>query len=166
MAKTGFHLLEGSAVAADHQAEAHLKAPDPAGGARVEETDAVLAQHRTPADAVLVVAVAAIDQDVTGREERDQGVDRLVGRGARRHHHPDYAGLGEAGCKISQRGDFADIGVGVEAENCVAAAAQPFSEPRTHAPKAHHADRHRARAFHRDAPPAKVWRDAEQVVVS
>src|SRR5262249_58548676 len=59
--------LDDGGIAADHQAVAALAAPHPARGADVDVVDAAAAQGASPAEVVLPVAVAAIDQAIAGR---------------------------------------------------------------------------------------------------
>jgi hypothetical protein len=97
--------LDRSVGAADHQAVAALEAEDAAAGAAVDEVDAALAQLLGAADVVAVVGVAAVDDRVARLEHSGDVLDRLLGDLARRHHHPDRAGVRQRRCQVLQRGD-------------------------------------------------------------
>ena len=68
VAKIGLEVVDDLLLAADHQAEAALEAPDAAARAAVDVVDALLAQRRRVPDVVDVVRVAAVDDDVAGLE--------------------------------------------------------------------------------------------------
>ena len=77
-------------LAADHQAVASLRAPDPAAGPDVHIMNALRFQFGGAADVIVVVGVAAIDDHVVAFEQRDEGLQRRIDH-RRRHHHPDRA---------------------------------------------------------------------------
>src|SRR5438132_871264 len=75
-------------LAPDHQAIAALQPPDAAAGPDVHVVDALLSElSRTP-DVVDVIGITAVDEDVAGREMRNQFSDGRV-HGRRRDHQPD-----------------------------------------------------------------------------
>ena len=72
----------------DHQAVPLRQPPDAAGRPGVDEADALLGQLRRRRRGLLVVRVAAVDDDVARLEVVGQLGDRRVGRRPRRDHHP------------------------------------------------------------------------------
>ena len=84
--------LDDGIFAADHQAVAALRSPDPAAGSDVHIVDAFRFQIGGAANVIVVVGVAAVDDHVVAFEERDEGLQRWIDR-SRRHHHPDGARL-------------------------------------------------------------------------
>src|SRR3978361_2303076 len=81
--------LHGLRVAADHQAEADLEAPDAAGDAGVDEVDPELCRLRAPSLRVAEVRVAAVDDRVALLGELQQGLENALGDLARRPPHPE-----------------------------------------------------------------------------
>src|SRR5439155_26515406 len=81
--------VESGAVAADHEAEAFGQTPYAAGNAGVDEGNAAAGHVFCAPDRVLVVAVAAVDEDIAFREARRHGVDDSLRRTAGRDHYPD-----------------------------------------------------------------------------
>src|SRR6185312_6199997 len=79
--------------AADHHAVAALDAPDAARRAAIDIVDALLGQLLGAADVVLVVGIAAVDDDVLRRQQAVETLDRLFGDPAGGQHHPDRAWL-------------------------------------------------------------------------
>ncbi len=75
----GIEPLDDLGVAADHLTVTALLAPDTARGPDVDIANALRRERFGAADVVAVVGVAAVDDHVTGREERhelsDGGVD-------------------------------------------------------------------------------------------
>src|SRR5262245_22886297 len=61
-------VLHHRRLAADHQAIASLASPDSAAGPDVDVVDALRTELLRPADVVDVVGIAAVDEDVSGRE--------------------------------------------------------------------------------------------------
>src|ERR1035441_9114002 len=72
--------LNNGIIAADHQAVASLRSPDPTAGSGVHIVNALRRQFGSAADVVVVVGVAAIDDDITLFEERDKRLQRLIDR--------------------------------------------------------------------------------------
>ena len=89
-------------LAADHHAVAALEAPDAAARPDVDVVDALRRQLLGAPDVVDVVRVAAVDQDVSLLEERQEVGDRLVGDG-RGDHQPDDARLRELLDEVGER---------------------------------------------------------------
>ena len=89
--------------AADHLAVAPLESPDPARDAHVDVADALLGEALRTAKIVLVVGVAAIDEDVAFAEMRHELVDHAVDE-RHREHHP--GGLRA----FELRGEVGDVG--------------------------------------------------------
>ena len=56
--------------AADHQAIAALEAPDAAAGADIDIAQALRLQPRRLVDGVVIVGIAAVDDDVAGLQQR------------------------------------------------------------------------------------------------
>ena len=141
--KDRIEMVDRGLVAADHQAIAALEAPDPARGADIDITDAGLQQVGGAADIVLVVGIAAIDQDVIGRNAGGQMRDGALGDLAGRQHHPDGArAFGQGGDQSLERfgrpGAFgaerrAGIGVDIVHGDIVAGPHQPFGDIAPHA---------------------------------
>src|SRR5262249_25201490 len=77
------------AIAAGHEAVAHLEPPDAAGNADVDEMDAARRSLGMPALRVVEVGVAAVDDRVSGRGEGKQLLECRLGDLAGRHHHPE-----------------------------------------------------------------------------
>ncbi len=92
-------------VAADHQAEADLEAPDTARRALVDIGDAVGPQLLGAALVVVEVGVASVDDRVARRKQRHQGLDHILGDLAGRQHDPDRP-------RRRQRGDQILDGIG------------------------------------------------------
>ena len=86
--KIGSRLLDRLLGPADHHAIAALDPPDAAAGADVDVMDALGLDRGGPADVVLVVRVAAVDDDVARPEELGQLLDRGLGRARRRGPSP------------------------------------------------------------------------------
>jgi hypothetical protein len=75
---------------ADHQAVAAIETPHAAGGADVEIVNALGGELLRSRDRILVMRVAAVDDDVAARHQRPQRRDHIVNhRGG--HHQPDGA---------------------------------------------------------------------------
>ena len=101
----GADVLEGGALAADHEAVAHFEAPYAAAGAGVEVADAFLRKGGAAAHVVLERRVAAVDEDVVFGEQRHELVDDLLGGVAVRQHQPDDARLRQRGHDAGQLAD-------------------------------------------------------------
>ncbi len=83
---------DGRFVAANHQAVSTVHPPDPAAGPDIHVLNAACTKFGGPADVIVVVGVAAVDDHVVVFEERQEGAQRGINR-HRRHHHPQGAGL-------------------------------------------------------------------------
>src|SRR4030095_8618935 len=81
-------VLDHRRFAADHQAVAALTSPDAAAGSDVHVVDALGAELLRTPDVVDVVGIAAVDEDVSGREKGHEVVDGRI-NSRRRHHQPD-----------------------------------------------------------------------------
>ncbi len=143
-----FHRL---LIAADHQAVAFGQAPHAAAGAAVDVVHAGLGQARAAAHGFLVVGIAAVDDGVAGRQQRQQRIQGVVDH-ARRHHHPDDARRRQRGHHRLQgigNGDAA-LGrllargfAGVVAVHAVSAAGEAFGHVGAHAAQADHCQFHK-----------------------
>src|SRR5205807_1953025 len=71
-------VLDRRRLAADHQAVPALPSPDAAAGPDIDIADALLAELLPAADIVDVVGIAAVDDDVSGRQMRQQVIDGRV----------------------------------------------------------------------------------------
>jgi hypothetical protein len=91
-------------VAADHQAEPLSQPPDAAAGADIEEVQAALSYLRGPVHGVAVVRIAAVNDDVAGRQQGQETVDRVIHwlpGGDHQPHRPWRSELpGECGQRI------------------------------------------------------------------
>ena len=101
--KIGLQRADRLGLAADHQAVADLEAPDPARRPGVDVADALGRQLAVPADVVVEVGVAAVDDRVAGFEVLEQLGDLGLGRVAGRDHDPDRARLGERADELGDR---------------------------------------------------------------
>lgn len=90
-------------VATHHQAIAFLQTPDATAGAAIDKRDATgLQQCRTPLR-ILVVRIAAIDDDVAGLQQGQQLRQRVIDDLAGRHHQPHHARARQCGHQRCQR---------------------------------------------------------------
>ena len=78
------------ALAADHQAVPLIEAEDAAAGTDVEITDASRLELLCPADVIVIVGIAAVDEHVAGCQQRSQLPDHRVDDRCR-HHDPHRA---------------------------------------------------------------------------
>src|SRR6267142_4692100 len=85
-------VLNHFVFAADHLAIAAVESPDAAAGADIDIVNPLGLQFFGAANVVDVIGVAAVNQDVAGREFRNQFTDRCVDDG-RGNHQPDGARL-------------------------------------------------------------------------
>src|SRR5581483_9342125 len=145
--------LDRALVAAGHQAEPGLQAPDAAGHAHVDERDLLLARLPVPALRVAEVGVAAVDDRVTGLEQANQLLEGLFGDLAGRDHQPDVARrrelLGERAERLRRRRDLRVVRldlVPVLLEPLRHAAAHP---PEPDHPKLHQTSSNRMRTTRR-----------------
>ena len=137
-------LLEAFGVAADHHAVALLQAPDAARDAGVQEEDALLLCLGRTALRVAEVRVAAVDDDVAVLEQREERLEGVLGRRARRDHQPDDPRLLELAGKLDER-----VGRPLRRRPRVrldrmALAAQPLGHVPAHPSEPHHPDFHAA----------------------
>ena len=95
-------MRDGLVGSADHQAVAALEAEHPAAGADVDVVEPELGELLPAADIVVVVGVAAVDDDVARLEQRGDLIDDLAGD-AGRDHHPDDAGRGQLADEVLHR---------------------------------------------------------------
>ena len=75
-------------LAADHHAVAALEPPDAAAGADVDVVNPLGFQGGGAADVVVIIRVAAVDQDISPLEPAGELVDRRIDD-RRGHHQPD-----------------------------------------------------------------------------
>src|SRR6185503_6322967 len=87
-----FERGDGLPISADHQAIADLQAPDPARRPGIDVVDALLLQRRVPADIVVEVGVAAVDDRVARPEVLEELLDLRLGGVPGGDHHPDRPG--------------------------------------------------------------------------
>ena len=149
----GTQIVDRLLVAADHHAVTLFEAPDAAGGANVDELKAFGGDLLIVAHRVLVVGVAAVDENVAGIEQGFKLGDGLVHRLALRHHDPDGLAAGEVLGQVFERAD-ADVagfgeagdrfGVEVEADHLVAAKPQPLRHVSAHLAQADQSQLHRS----------------------
>ena len=138
------HLLDVLVAAAVHQGIAVLEAPDAAGDAAVDETDALLLEHRGVGLVVGPARVAAVDDEVTLAEQSAELLDGLPGRVAGRHHHPDHlrSVLGQLGDQVGEALGVAQVLVAVVAHDRVPGVAQTGAHVATHLPEADESEVH------------------------
>src|SRR5262249_55741213 len=89
--------------AADHEAVAAFASPDTAAGPDVDIVDAAIGKLFRAPNVVDVIGIAAVDEDVIGREMGLQVGNRVV-HGRRRNHQPDRARSRELRHEIRERG--------------------------------------------------------------
>ncbi len=150
-------------LAADHQAEAALEAPDAAARADVDVVDAFLLELLRVANVVVVVGVAAVDDRVAGLEHLGQRLDRLVGDLAGGNHHPGRARLLELGGEVRKRlgpdravcGErLHRVGADVVADAVVPVADQPPNHAGAHPAEPDHSELHGRVCGHDSLPSA------------
>ena len=144
-------VVKSGFVAADHHAVAPVQAPNAAAGAHVDVADAFFGQRLGAAHVVLVIGVAAVNDDVAGLKQARQGVDRRLGNGACRQHDPDgarflqladkaghvLAGRGALGGELGHAG-----GVGVIHDAVMSVAHQAAHDIAAHATQSNHSQLH------------------------
>src|SRR5581483_10544619 len=141
---------EHSRLGTDHQTIALLEPEHTAARTGIDVVDACRAQLLGPANIVLIVGIAAVDEDVAGGEPRPQLRNDAVNDGSG-HHDPDRAWRLEGGGELRERVG----GDGAIRRNClhrfpgsvigdafVAASYQPAHHVGAHAPEPHHSDSH------------------------
>ncbi len=151
--------LDHRRIAADHQAVALLQPPYPAAGAGVHVIDALLREGARAALRIPVVRVAAVDDRVTGGEQRLQRADRAVGDLAGGHHHPQGTwrlefcnGEFERGRRLGTLA-FEELARGLRrivADDAVSAAHQTLRHVRTHPAETNHGEFHRVQPSSRE----------------
>ncbi len=136
---------------AHHQAVAVLEAPYTAGGAGVDELDAVLGETGGIGGGVLVVRVAAVDDDVARLEQTGERGHGVLGGLAGGDHHPGHARLRQLGGQLLQaRGRLGSVaghgrtclGPEVEAYDLVPVFDQAPGHVGAHLAEADHPDAH------------------------
>ncbi len=144
-ARMGSRCFDGVGLAADHHAVAAVEAEDAAGGADVDVDEALVAELGGAADVVLVVGVAAVDDDVAFFEQAGEFLDGVLGDVAGGEHDPDGAGLVElldhvgeaAGAGGAFLGEAVDgLGVAVIDDGLVAGAHEAAADVSAHASEA------------------------------
>ena len=112
------------------------------------QLDASRSSVRAPADGVVEVGVAAVDDDVARGQPRQQLLDGLVHRRAGRHHEPDNAREAQLFDEIAEgidaHGALVDhsldrFGAAIVADDPMTAAHQPFGHVGAHAAQPDHA---------------------------
>ena len=96
-------MLNGTLLAADHQAVAALEPPDAAACPDVKIVDAARFEHFGSPDIIVEIRVAAVNDDVIGREVRKEVIQCRIHRG-RGYHQPDNTRSGELIDEVSHRG--------------------------------------------------------------
>jgi hypothetical protein len=143
-------VFDDVALAADHQAVAAFQSPHAAAGADVHVVDLFGAQLLGAADVIDVVGVAAVDDDVSGSQVRQQVLNGLVNN-RRRHHQPHRARLLKVAHQFRERcgADGAALcqllhrrGRAVVDHALVASLEEPANHVRPHATEADHSDSH------------------------
>ena len=130
-------------AATGHEAVAVLQAPDATAHAAVDVVDPLLDEGGRVALVVLVVGVAAVDDEITVVEQLLERLDGLPRRIPVRDHDPHDAGRLEASDHLLQRGDIRDVGVAVVPDDLVAGAADPLPHVVAHLAQADQSELHR-----------------------
>ena len=137
--------------AAAHEAVPDREAPDPARRPGVHEEDSLLLQLRRASLRVVEVRVAAVHDEIAGREELRELVDHALRRGAGGHHDPDRAGhrelpddvreaRGAGRAVLHRRRDR--VRAPRPGDDRVAAAQEPLHHVPAHLPEADESDLH------------------------
>src|SRR5271157_1599928 len=95
-------MLHDSFLTANHQAVAALETPNAAARSNIYVVNAFRFKFRSAPDIIMVVGIAAVDDNVTGSKEWDYGSQRCIHRGCW-HHQPDSAGCRKLTDEVSQR---------------------------------------------------------------
>jgi hypothetical protein len=74
----GIEMPDHLRLAADHQAVAAFASPDAAAGSDVDVVHAARGEFLCAPDVIDVVGIAAVDEDVTGRQQWQQVVDGAI----------------------------------------------------------------------------------------
>ena len=99
----GLEPFHGLVIAADHQAEPDLEAPDSARDARVDEVHAALLRLAVAPLRVTEVRVAPVDDRVAFVDEPDQLLEDVFRDLASGDHHPERAGCIELFLQLGER---------------------------------------------------------------
>ncbi len=102
LAKIGLQTRDHVALAANHQTEALLKAEHAAARADVDVMNPLLLKLAGAADVVMVVGVAAVDDDVIFLQQWRKLAQHLIDD-RRRHHQPGDARRRKRGHEILER---------------------------------------------------------------
>ena len=129
-------------VAAVHQRVAVLQAPDAAGDAAVDEADALGGQLLGVLLVVRPAGVAAVHDDVAGRQQLGQLVDGGLGRGTGRDHHPHHARALEPAHQLLEAVDIGEVRVAVVSDDGVACAADALAHVAAHLAEADETELH------------------------
>ena len=129
-------------VAADHQAEADLQTPDPAGDPGVDEVDPTVLRLDVAPLGVTEVRVAPVDDRVALVGDLEQLVERGLGDLSRRDHHPEGARRFQLLLELLQRVGRPRLDVGVVRVDFNAVLAQAVRHAGPHAPEADHPELH------------------------
>jgi hypothetical protein len=98
----GVQPLYDGRLATDHLAITALEAPDATRRTDVDVVDPALGERLRPANVVVIVRVATVDDGIVGFEQGREFVKGGVDDG-RRHHDPDRARLLELGDQVGDR---------------------------------------------------------------
>src|SRR5687767_8641621 len=83
------HVIEVGLVASHHQAVAVVETPDSTAYTGVDESDLFVRKLLASSYRVVVIGIAAVDDEIAGREEGRKLGDRVFGRASGRNHQPD-----------------------------------------------------------------------------
>ena len=128
--------------AADHDSVAVRLAPDTTGNPTVEVGDAVSGESFGAGGVQRPPAVAAIDDDVTGTQQRDEGLERLVDELVGQHEPDDVLPTAQSVAELRDGGDVAHVRVDVVTDGLDVLAAQSGPHVVAHATQADHANGH------------------------
>ena len=128
--------------AANHDPVAVRLAPDTTGNPTVEVGDAVSGESFGAGGVQRPPAVATIDDDVIGTQQRDEGLDRLVDELVGQHEPDDAWPGAQAVAEFRDGGDVAHLGIDVVTDGLDVLAAQSGPHVVAHATQADHANGH------------------------
>src|SRR5690606_18767185 len=129
-------------AAADHDAAAVLPSPAAAADARVEVLDPALGELLGVLAVVLVVGVAALDDEVALLQQRAEFPDAAAGGFAGGDHQPDDPRSRQPLDEFGDGPHVAHVGVEVETDDVMALVAQPRGHVAAHLSEADHAELH------------------------
>src|SRR5579885_1570021 len=145
----GIKPLHVFCLTAEHHAVAAIKSPDPTADSCVDIPDVLSPELGGPANVVLEVGIAAIDDEVAGAHEFRQGHHRSVRDLASGQHHPDGARprkLAHEIRKTARASRFGESrnrgGVLVENDTGVPVALQAADDVPTHSTETNDTDLH------------------------